>query len=90
MENQTNSVLSVRVTPQERALLQQASEQAQTSLSDFVRRKSVAAAETEVLERSVISIPAKQWAAFEAWLGQDAKDSPQLRKLASKKPTWQR
>ena len=91
MENLSaaTSVVSVRVSPAERALLEAASEQAQTSLSDFVRRRSVDAAETEVLERQVVVIPARQWAAFEAWLNRPAQDIPALRKLAATPPTWQ-
>jgi uncharacterized protein (DUF1778 family) len=41
------SVLSVRVTPDERAILEAAAEQSRTTLSDFMRRKSVEAAEIE-------------------------------------------
>jgi uncharacterized protein (DUF1778 family) len=86
----TTSVLSVRVSAEERALLEAASEGARTSLSDFVRRKAVAAAEVEVLERSIVTIPVKDWEAFEAWLARPAKAIPALRKLARKSPTWQR
>lgn len=91
MENSSpaNSILSVRVSSAERALLEAASEQAKTSLSDFVRRKSVEAAETEVLERSVVVIPAKQWVLFENWLEREPVDNPDLKRLADKKPTWQ-
>jgi uncharacterized protein (DUF1778 family) len=63
----TTSVSSVRVSEEERALLEAASEQARTSLSDFVRRKAEDAAEAELLERRIVTIPAKDWEAFEAW-----------------------
>ncbi len=86
----TTSVLSVRVSAEERALLEAASEQARTSLSDFVRRKAVDAAEVGVLERSVVTIPAKDWAAFEAWAHRPAKVIPALKRLARKTPTWDR
>jgi len=86
----TTSVLSVRVSPDERALLEAASEQARTSLSDFVRRKAIEAAEVEVLERSIVTIPAKHWEAFEAWVARPAQSIPALRALARKKPTWER
>jgi uncharacterized protein (DUF1778 family) len=46
------SVLSVRVNPDERAILEAAAEQAHTSLSDFVRRKALEAAEMDVFNRS--------------------------------------
>jgi len=91
MTNTTSTtVLSVRVNSEERALLESASEQARTSLSDFVRRKSLEAAEIVVLDRSVVRIPAKDWEAFEAWVARPAEAIPGLKKLARLTPTWQR
>jgi Protein of unknown function (DUF1778) len=49
----------LRVSDEERALLEAASEQARTSLSDFVRRKALEAAEVDVLDRRIVAIPAK-------------------------------
>ena len=86
----STSVLSVRVSSDERALLQSASDQARTSLSDFVRRKALEAAEIEMLERRVVTIPAKDWEAFEAWIGRPAEAVPALAALARMKPTWQK
>jgi uncharacterized protein (DUF1778 family) len=86
----TTSILSVRVSPDERDILEAASEQAHTSLSEFVRRKALEAAENDVLERRIVTIPAKDWDAFEAWVNQPAKPIPALKKLARKQPTWQR
>jgi uncharacterized protein (DUF1778 family) len=85
-----SSVLSVRVSAQERALLEAASSGARTSLSDFVRRKAVEAAELEVLERNIVTIPAKDWEAFEAWVKRPARAVPALKRLARRTPTWQR
>ena len=82
-------VLSVRVSPSERDLLEFAAEQARTSLSDFVRRKAIEAAEMDVLEHRVVTIPAEDWEKFEAWVKTPAKDVPALRKLASSRPAWQ-
>ncbi|MGP0061791.1 MAG: DUF1778 domain-containing protein [Beijerinckiaceae bacterium] len=86
----TTSVLSVRVNPDERAILEAAAEQAHTSLSDFVRRKSVEAAETEVLNRTIVTIPAKDWEAFEAWINRPAEAIPGLVELARRTPSWVR
>ena len=85
-----SSVLSVRVSEEERALLEAASRGLRTSLSDFVRRMALEAAEMEVLERNIVTIPAKDWEAFEAWVARPAKAIPALRKLARKPPTWQK
>ena len=84
----TTSVLSVRVSGEERALLEAASEQARTSLSDFVRRKALEAAEIDVLERRVVVIPAKDWAAFEAWANRPPEKIAALDELARTAPKW--
>jgi len=84
------TVLSVRVSAEERALLEAASDQARTTLSEFIRRKAVDAAEEEMLERRIVTIPAEDWEAFEAWARQPAREIPALRELARRKPTWRR
>jgi uncharacterized protein (DUF1778 family) len=78
----TTSVLSVRVSPDERAILEAAAEQSRTSLSDFMRRKSLEAAELEMLNRSIVTIPAKDWDAFETWINRPAEAIPALTELA--------
>ncbi|MFO1101593.1 MAG: DUF1778 domain-containing protein [Methylocystis sp.] len=84
------TVLSVRVNSDERAILEAAAAQAHTSLSDFVRRKALESAEVEVLNRSVVTIPAENWTAFEAWLHKPAKKVPALTELAKRRPSWER
>jgi uncharacterized protein (DUF1778 family) len=85
----SNSVLSVRVTPSERDLLEIAAEHARTNLSDFVRRKAIEAAEMDVLDHRLVTIPAADWDKFEAWVDAPAKDVPALRNLAASLPAWQ-
>jgi uncharacterized protein (DUF1778 family) len=84
------SVLSVRVNDEERALLEAASEQARTSLSDFVRRKAIEAAEIDVLERRLVAIPAKDWEAFEAWAHRPPQKIAALDELARTDPKWRK
>ena len=86
----TTSILSVRVNPNERAILEAAAEQAHTNLSDFMRRKALEAAEMDVLGRSIVTIPAKDWEAFEAWIARPAEIVPGLERLARLTPTWER
>ena len=86
----TTTILSVRVNSEERAILEAAAEQSRTSLSDFMRRKALEAAETDVLNRTVVTIPAKDWEKFEAWLKRPAKEIPALRELGRIIPTWER
>ena len=89
-QSQSTAILSVRVTPNERALLEAAAEQSRTTLSEFMRRKSVEAAEIEVLNRSIVTIPAKDWEAFEAWINSPTRAKEKLAKLARRKPSWER
>jgi uncharacterized protein (DUF1778 family) len=59
------------------------------SLSEFIRRKAVEAAEADVLERRIVTIPAKDWEAFEAWANRPAEEIQGLKDLVGKAPTWQ-
>ncbi len=89
LSQNATTVLSVRLSKQERALLEAASEQARTNVSDFVRRKALDAAELDIMERRIITIPAADWEAFERWVQAPAQDIPGLRDLAARPPTWQ-
>ena len=82
-------IVSVRVSPSERDLLEVAAEQARTNLSDFVRRKALDAAEMDVLDYRIVTIPTADWEKFEAWVSAPAKDVPALRELAASRPAWQ-
>ena len=85
-----STVLSVRLNDQERALLEEASSQARTNVSDFVRRRALEAAELDVLERRIVTIPAKDWERFESWATQPAREIAGLRELFSTIPTWRK
>ena len=86
----TTSVLSVRVSEEERSLLEAASEQARTSLSDFIRRKALEAAEIDILERRIVTIPAKDWEAFEAWADRPPQKIAGIEELARSDPKWRK
>ena len=85
----TISVLSVRVNEEERALLAAASTLARTSLSDFIRRKALDAAGADILERRTVTIPARDWEAFEAWANRPPEEIAGLKDLARMAPTRQ-
>ena len=86
----TSDVLSVRVSPQEKALIKSAADQTRSTLGEFMRRKSLEGAEEAVLERTSVTIPANQWEAFEAMMDAPAKASAEIRALAAHKPVWLR
>jgi uncharacterized protein (DUF1778 family) len=83
-----NPPVSVRVSPIERDLLEAAAAHAHTSLSDFVRRKALEAAELELMDRRLVTIAAAEWEKFEAWASAPARDVPELRALAASRPAW--
>lgn len=84
------TVLSVRLSDEERALLEAASAQARTNLSDFVRRKALDAAEIDILERRIITIPIKDWERFEAWAVTPGREIDALKELSGRPPTWRK
>jgi uncharacterized protein (DUF1778 family) len=86
----TTSILSVRVNNEERSLLEAASEQAHTNLSDFIRRRALEAAEIAVLERRSVVIPAKDWEAFESWARRPARKIAALSRLSRAQHKWRR
>jgi uncharacterized protein (DUF1778 family) len=91
METTTStSILSIRVNAAERAILEAAAEQSRTTVSDFMRRKALEAAEIDVLGRSVVTIPAKDWEQFEEWARRPTESVPALVELARRIPTWDR
>jgi uncharacterized protein (DUF1778 family) len=85
-----SSVLSVRLSDQERALLEAASSHARTNVSDFVRRKAVEAAELDIMERRIVTIPAKDWERFESWAVAPGREVAGLKKLASRPRRWRK
>ena len=83
------SVLSVRVNEAEKTLLEMAAKHAHTNLSDFIRRKALESAEMEILDKTYIEIPAENWEAFESWLNEPPKVTPELKRLMQTKPAWE-
>ena len=82
-------VLSVRMSPAERSLVEQAAEQARTSLSEFARQRLVEAAELELLMPRPVIIAAEDWARFEAWAHEPPRVIPELSRLAAARPVWE-
>jgi uncharacterized protein (DUF1778 family) len=85
----SSTVVSVRVSDAQRSILEAAADLAHTNVSDFMRRKALEAAEMDVLNRSVVSIPAGDWEAFEAWAARPAETIPALVELARRPRAWE-
>ena len=84
----STSILSVRVSPDEKAMLQAAASETRSSVSEFMRRKALEGAEIELMERRIVTITADQWSALEASLAAPAKNIPALKELAQRLPVW--
>jgi uncharacterized protein (DUF1778 family) len=85
----STQIVSVRVSADERDLLAFAAEQGRTNVSDFIRRKALEAAEQDLADHRIVTIPAENWEQVEDWVEAPAKDVPALRKLAAHRPPWQ-
>ncbi len=85
--SKTNSFLSVRVNADERVTREAGAEQARMSPRDFMRRKALEAVEAEILNRTIVTIRAKDWEASETLLQRLAEIFPALVALAGRSPT---
>ena len=77
----TSPVLSVRVSPEEKQMLQVAAEQSRSSVSDFIRRKSLEAAENALMERRIITLSEDDWVSFEDRMAEAPKVIPLVKEL---------
>lgn len=59
-------------------------------ISDFVRRKALDAAEIEMMERRIVTIPARAWKRFKAWAAKPGVKIADLDEFARRPPTWRR
>ena len=85
----SRNILSIRLNDEEKVILQSAAADERTTMSDYVRRQAIEAAELTIMERRVVTIPAEAWENFEAWRHAPAKEIPALVKLAGRKPAWE-
>ena len=84
----STAILSVRVSPEEKQMLQMAADQSRSTVSEFMRRKTLEAAESELIDRRIVTLPVAAWEAFEARLSEPAKAIPVLQELFQRTPAW--
>jgi uncharacterized protein (DUF1778 family) len=85
-----SSVLSLRLSAKERALLEAASALTGISIGDFVRREALEAAEIVVAAGPMVTIAAKDCEKFEAWAASPAREIAGIRELVGRPPTWRK
>lgn len=57
-------------------------------VAEFIRRRALDAAEMDVTERRIVTIPTKDWKKFKAWANRPAEEIDGLKDLTSKASTW--
>ena len=86
----SSSDLRIKLTLDERRLLEAAATRSSTSLGDFMRRQALEAAELEASDRRIVTIPAEDWVKFEAWLTSPGKAVSALQDLLRRPLSWER
>lgn len=85
----TSRVLSVRVSSQERALLQVAAERSHSSVSDFVRHNALEAAASLMMDQRVITLSQADWEDLETQLAEPPERKEALVSVMNKKTSWE-
>ena len=81
--------LDLRMTPQAKALLEQAARARHKTLSEFVLDQSLSAAEETLADRRLFLLDDAQWVEFNRRLDAPPRDMPNLRELAQRKAPWE-
>lgn len=73
--------LDLRITAEQRELLQEASHAERTSLTNFVLSHATKAAENVLADRRLFQLSSTRWDAFVRALDEPPRELPRLRKL---------
>lgn len=79
------TTINVSLTDQDRQLVETAARRAGTSLTEFMRRSAIDAAELEIMDRRIVTIPTRDWEKLEAWACKPPRAVQALAALAAKK-----
>jgi uncharacterized protein (DUF1778 family) len=85
----TRKPLNMRIKPVDRCLIEHAAELTGKNLTDFVLDASRLAAQNALLDRSVIPVSEKAYAAFVALLDAPPNPNARLRKSLSTPAIWE-
>jgi uncharacterized protein (DUF1778 family) len=81
--------LQLRVTPQQREIIESAAASQQETITDYVVRHAVSAAKEDLADRRYFVIDDSAWMEFEALLERPPVYKPRLEKLLSQPAPWQ-
>lgn len=80
-KNPKSERLAVRLSPQQRSLLSEASRTQATTITEFVLSAATRAAEDVLADRRRFVLAEPEWAAFVAALDREPRELPRLRRL---------
>jgi len=90
MANETRSDrLQLRVTPQQREVIESAAESQQETITDYVVRHAVSAAKEDLADRRYFALGDAAWSEFNALLAQPPVFKSRLEKLLTAPTPWQ-
>jgi uncharacterized protein (DUF1778 family) len=75
--------LDIRITPEAKAILQQAAKERHTTISQFVLESALASASAVLAERTRFSLAPDQWQAFMEALDAPPRHHPRMERLLS-------
>lgn len=81
--------VDLRMTRAAKRTLQQAASVRNKTLTEFLLDTGLNAAFDTLADRRVFQLDAKRWDAFMVALAEPPKNNPRLRKLITRKPTWE-
>jgi uncharacterized protein (DUF1778 family) len=79
--SQRTAKLDLRLTPEDKRMLQTAAATSRRSVSDFVLESALARAEETLADRTRFALNAEQWKAFLAALDAPPRELPRLKRL---------
>jgi uncharacterized protein (DUF1778 family) len=80
--------LQLRITPQQREVIESAAESRQETITDYVIRHAVSAAKNDLADRRYFAIDDAAWVEFNALLTGPPIHKPRLNKLLAQPGPW--
>jgi uncharacterized protein (DUF1778 family) len=80
--------LQLRVTPQQREIIESAAESQHETITDYVLRHAVSAAKEDLADRRYFAIDGAAWAEFNALLERPPVYKPRLAELLAQPAPW--
>jgi len=80
--------LQLRVSPQQRMVIQRAAEASHETVTDYVVRHAVSAAKNDLADRRYFALDEAAWTEFQSLLDRPASHKPELDRLFAQPEPW--